>query len=296
MVKDSWIIFNAHPKRSRRLLNILLRYFGTPDAILGLRCSDLVKAPEITSDFAKELLSNADDFDLAGEKELIERHGIRLISAHDGEYPENLRMMQEPPPLIYTKGDFIQEDRYAVAVIGSRRHSSYGRLACQKIAGDLAAKGITIVSGMARGIDTIAHQAALEAGGRTIAVLGNGLASCYPPENQQLMEKIYQHGVVISEYPMKASPLKDHFPERNSVIAGMSLGICVVEAAEKSGSLATVRAAAENNRSMYAVPGNIFRHTCQGTNALIRDGAQLVRSADDILEDLSLVLRGMMKR
>lgn len=296
MAKDSWIIFNAHPHRNRRLLNILLRTFGAPDVIMGLRCSDLVKAPEITGDFAKGLLSNAEAFDLAGEKELIERHGVHLISAHDGEFPENLRMMQEPPPLIYIKGEFIQEDRYAVAVIGSRRHSSYGRLACQKIARDLAAKGITIVSGMARGIDTIAHQAALETGGRTIAVLGNGLASCYPPENQQLMEQIFLHGAVVSEYPMKAVPLKDHFPERNSIIAGMSLGICVVEATEKSGSLTTVRSAAENNRSLYAVPGNIFRHTCQGTNALIRDGAQLVRSADDILEDLSLVLRGMMKR
>lgn len=293
---DTWILFNSHPQRERKLLNALLRAYESPERIFGLTSASLMKIPGITQSFANDLLNQPRAFPLESEKELMEKSGVRLICITHAEYPENLRLMAEPPPVLYMMGSLSPQDRFAVAVIGSRQHTSYGRDACRKIVSDLATKGITIVSGMARGIDTEAHVNALDAGGRTIAVLGNGLTICYPTENLELMKQIAKGGAVLSEYPMNTEPRRENFPERNGLIAGLSLGVLVVEASERSGSLITVRAALAENRSVYAVPGNIFRRTCEGTNALIRDGAQLVRSADDILEDLAPVLRGMMKQ
>ncbi|MBN1903283.1 DNA-processing protein DprA [Candidatus Sumerlaeota bacterium] len=295
MSLDSWILFNAHPERDRRLLNALLKRFGAPEGILGATVHQLSHVPGVSEKFAQNLLLQEKQFPLPLEKETIEKDGIRLIPITHPEYPLNLKNMASPPPLLYTKGTLIPEDRYSVGVVGSRQNTSYGRRICEEIVGDLAKKGITIVSGMARGIDSLAHHFAIKNAGRTLAVLGNGLSLCYPPENKELLEQIISHGAAISEYPMTTYPVKKNFPERNEIIAGLSLGVLVVEANQKSGSLITARAALEENRSVYAVPGNIFKNAYRGTNDLIRQGAQMVRSADDIMEDLSLSMYGMLQ-
>ncbi len=295
MSEDAWILFNAHPARDRRQLNALLKAFGSPEKILGLSVSKLKSVPGVSTEFARTLLRQPQTFNLAAEKDLITQRGVHLLPISHPDYPANLKTIAEPPPLLYVTGNVIPEDRFAVAVVGSRKNTSYGRKVCFEIAGNLAKNGITVVSGLAYGIDSLAHQAALSADGRTIAVLGNGLALCYPPENEFIMREVARHGAVLSEYPMETPPLGKNFPERNGLIAGLAVGVLVVEASKRSGSLITARAALEENRSVYAVPGNIFKYAYQGTNALIRQGAQPVRSAEDILEDLSLVLRGMMK-
>lgn len=295
MSLDTWILFNAHPDRNRRLLNALLKALGAPDRILGTSINLLTRVPGVTENFAQTLLHQTERFPLEKEKEIIAQYGIRLIPITHPDYPQNLKALSTPPPLLYTKGTLVPEDRFTIGVVGSRRNSSYGRRICEEIVSELAKKGITIASGMARGVDSLAHLFAIKNGGRTLAVLGNGLSICYPPENKDLMEQIATQGAVISEYPMGTQPFRKNFPERNEIIAGLSLGVLVVEANQRSGSLITAQAALEENRSVYAVPGNIFEKTSQGTNDLIRQGAQIVRSADDIIEDLSLIMHGMIR-
>jgi DNA processing protein len=292
---DPWIIFNAHPEHNRRLLNAFLENFGTPDKILGASINQLMQIHGVSEKFARDLLLQKELFPLKREKEMISQHGIHLVPITDPEYPENLKTMAAPPPLLYVRGTLVPGDRFCIGVVGSRRNSSYGRRICEEIVGELAKKGITIASGMARGVDSLAHLFAIKSNGRTLAVLGNGLSSCYPPENKDLLEQIATQGAAISEYPMATKPERKNFPERNGIIAGLSLGVLVVEADQKSGSLITAHAALEENRSVYAVPGNIFKQTCRGTNDLIRQGAQLVRTAEDIIEDLSFIMHGMIK-
>lgn len=292
---DAWILFNAHPERNRRIFHNLLTAFDSPERILGLTLKELTQVQGVTTRFAELLLKQPETFDLEAEQEKIVKHGIRMIPFTHPDYPKNLKNISDPPLLLYLTGTLIPEDRFSIAVVGSRRNSTYGENCCRAIVNTLAKSGFTITSGMARGIDTLAHKCALRCKGRTIAVLGNGLDVCYPRENKELMKQIPLSGALLSEYPMTTPPREKNFPERNSVIAGLSLGVLVVEAAEKSGSLITARAGLEENRSVYAVPGNIFQKTCQGTNALLRQGAQLVRSGEDILEDLSFIIKGMIQ-
>ena len=292
---DAWLFFNSTPERNRRILYSLLKAFGTPDRILGLTVNELTRIQGVTPHFAGLLLKQPEVFDIQAEKDSIARNKAILLPITHPDYPKNLRTISDPPILLYLKGALISEDEFGIAVVGSRLNSFYGKTACRTIVEKLAKSGITITSGMARGIDTLAHTYALGFGGRTIAVLGNGLDICYPDENAELMEQIAQKGAVLSEYPMNTPPQAKNFPERNAVIAGLSLGVVVIEAAEKSGSLITARAGLEENRAVYAVPGDIFEPSAQGTNALIREGAQLVRSGEDILEDLSLMLQGMIQ-
>lgn len=295
MSLDAWIFLNATPERNRRILYALVKAFGTPERILGLSSHELTRVQGVTQHFAGLLLNQPKVFDIQKEKDSISRQGATLLPITHPDYPKNLKNISDPPPLLYMRGTLIPGDEFSIAVVGSRMNSSYGEKSCRAIVEKLAKSGITITSGMARGIDTLAHTYALGCGGRTIAVLGNGLDICYPLENAGLMEQIAQQGAVLSEYPMSTPAQAKNFPERNAVIAGLSLGVVVIEAAEKSGSLITARAGLEENRAVYAVPGNIFDTTCQGTNALIHQGAQLVRSGEDILEDLSLMLRGMIQ-
>ena len=292
---DAWIIFNSTPERNRRILYALVKAFGTPERILGLSLRELTRVQGVTPHFAELLLNQPKVFDIQKEKDAIARYGVTLLPITHPDYPKNLKNISDPPPLLYMKGTLIAEDEFSIAVVGSRMNSPYGDTACRAIVEKLAKSGITITSGMARGIDTLAHTYALGCGARTIAVLGNGLDICYPLENAELMEQIAQKGAVLSEYPMSTPSQAKNFPERNALIAGLSLGVLVIEATEKSGGLITARAGLEENRAVYAVPGNIFRKTCQGTNALIRQGALLVRSGEDILEDLSLMLQGMIQ-
>ncbi len=213
---------------------------------------------------------------------------IKKISINDAEYPEILKKIHSPPKVLYINGSFKEEDDFAVAIVGSRRASRYGIEMGEKLGYDLALRGVTVVSGMARGIDSAAHRGALTANGRTIAVMGSGHDHIYPPENKDLYKKIAESGAVISEFENGVSPLPQNFPIRNRIISGLTLGIVIVEAAKNSGALITADFALEQGREVFAVPGKISSVTSEGTHELIKDGAKLVQSAEDIMEELSL--------
>lgn len=213
---------------------------------------------------------------------------IKKISIDDAEYPKNLRNIHKPPEQLYVNGAFLDRDEVAVAVVGSRRASIYGLQMAEQFGYDLAMRGVTVVSGMARGIDSAAHRGALKAKGRTIAVMGSGHGDIYPSENVELYKEIAKTGAVVTEYENDAAPEPWHFPQRNRIISGLSLGVLVVEAARNSGALITAELAAEQGRDVFALPGKISSATSSGTNELIKDGAKLVQTVDDILEELSI--------
>ncbi|HXF75033.1 MAG TPA: DNA-processing protein DprA [Methylomirabilota bacterium] len=213
--------------------------------------------------------------------------GVRIIPFTDSEYPARLRAIADPPPFLYARGALSAQDEKALAIVGSRSASDYGRRMARELARGLASLGFTVVSGMARGIDGEAHQAALQAGGRTIAVLGCGVERAYPPEHAALYRRIGEHGAVISELPVGSRPLAFNFPARNRLISGISLGVVVVEATEKSGSLITAAAALEQGREVFAVPGPAGSSRSRGSHRLIRRGAKLVESVDDIIEEIA---------
>ena len=217
---------------------------------------------------------------------------IRVIKREDAEYPANLRNIHKPPPELYANGAILPQDEAAVALVGTRRPTHYGVQACERLAYDLATRGITVISGMAIGIDTAAHRGAIRAGGRTIAVLGSGHNNIYPQENIGLYRQIIKNGAVISEFPNDATPDRWHFPSRNRIISGMSLGVVIVEAPRKSGALITADFALEQGREVFSLPGKINSHTTEGTHRLIKEGAKLVEGVDDIIEELRLQLRG----
>ncbi|MGH7797476.1 MAG: DNA-processing protein DprA [Candidatus Binatia bacterium] len=220
--------------------------------------------------------------------------GVTIVPFNDPSYPGRLRMIADPPPVLYMKGAVRAEDDRAVAIVGSRSASDYGRRVARDLARGLAALGFTVVSGMARGIDGTAHECALQAGGRTIAVLGSGVERAYPPEHERLYRRINESGAVISELPVGTRPLAFNFPARNRLISGLSLGVVVVEATEKSGSLITAALALEQAREVFAVPGEVGASRSRGSHRLIRQGAKLVETVDDIIEEIApqLVRRG----
>jgi len=224
------------------------------------------------------------------EMERIEKEKISLITIQDKNYPKLLKEIYAPPQLLYIKGTIEPKDDFSIGIVGTRKLSSYGHEITPLITSDLAQAGLTIISGLAKGIDTLAHQATIKTKGRTIAVLGSGVdkKSIYPAINRQLAEEISQNGAVISEYPINTEPLVQHFPQRNRIISGLSLGILVIEAPEKSGALITAKDALEQNRDVFAIPGHIFSNNSLGTNNLIKLGAKLVSNANDIIEELNL--------
>ena len=222
--------------------------------------------------------------------------GAYVITFRDQGYPKNLLEIYDPPPVLYVRGVLDAVDSLMVAIVGSRRGSSYGRAVTKRISKELAAAGVTVVSGMARGIDTYAHLGALEAGGKTIAVLGCGIDVVYPPENKKLFSDIIDHGAIISEFPLGTPPDGKHFPRRNRIISGVSLGVVIVEATADSGSLITASHALEQGREIFAVPGNVGMATSKGTNRLIKQGAKLVEEAQDILSEILPQYRGAIKQ
>ena len=223
----------------------------------------------------------------AHELSLARQAGVRVVTREQSGYPKALREIYDPPLALYIRGSMPSEE-VAIAVVGSRHASRYGLQTAERLAYDLALRGVTIVSGLARGIDGAAHRGALKAGGRTIAVLGSGLSIVYPPEHEQLAQQIREQGALVSEYPMTMEPLAQNFPRRNRIISGLSLGVVVVEAAARSGALITAGCALEQGREVFAVPGPITTPTSQGTHHLLKDGAKLVTSVEDILEELRL--------
>jgi len=263
----------------------LLDAFGSLPAIFSAAISELTKIRTITKKTAENIVRfNAWD-KICAKLELLEKSGISVMTCRDKSYPANLLNVYDRPALIYVKGS-LNGDDINIAIVGSRQASTYGKFTTEKISRSLAQKGLTIVSGLARGIDSAAHRGALAAGGRTIAVLGSGLDVVYPPENKKLFTEITERGAVISEYPLGTPPRAVHFPARNRIISGISYGIVVVEAGEKSGSLITARLALEQGREVFAIPGSIDSAGSRGTNKLIKQGAKLVENTDDILEEI----------
>ena len=229
------------------------------------------------------------------QRAAAERSAARLVTLEDDEYPPALKQITLPPPFLFVRGTIARDDALAIAIVGSRRPTGYGLRMAERLAGDLAARGVTIVSGLARGVDTGAHRGALGAGGRTLAVLGSGVDIVYPPENRGLAREVMAAGAVVSQFPMGTPPLPQHFPIRNRVIAGLTLGTVVVEAAERSGALITARLAGEIGREVYAVPGNVSSPVSQGTNQLIQDGARLVRDWEDVVAELAPMWRAAVR-
>ncbi len=276
-------------------LHKLLRYFKEPQDVFSAPQQQLMQVAGIGENIAARISAFKEEA-LDEEFALARKLNLRIITQDDAEYPENLRNIPDPPPVLYLKGRLTAEDNLALAIVGSRRASLYGLSSAEHFAGELAGLGFSIVSGMARGIDTAAHRGALKAGGRTIAVIGSGFNHIYPRENQGLAEKIAEGGAVVSEFPVNAKPLKQNFPRRNRVISGLSLGVLVVEAARNSGALITADFALEQGREVFALPGKIDVSTSLGTNTLIKQGAKLVCAIEDILEELKTPLKEKVLR
>ncbi|CAN5480925.1 DNA-processing protein DprA [soil metagenome] len=275
------------PVRLRRLLEV----FETPERILAAKRSELLVVEGIGNDVAEQITNWKNTVDLPAELERIREFGAEVITAQSPSYPRQLREIHAPPIVLYVWGEITERDQHAIGVIGSRRTSHYGAECAKKLSYQLAYSGLTVISGLARGIDTAAHQGALAAKGRTIAVIGSGLTKLYPPENAALADKIRSgNGAVISEFSMAVEPDRQTFPMRNRIISGWSHGILVVEAGLNSGALITASQAIEQGRSVYAVPGHINAPTAHGSNRLIQQGAKLVMDAGDILDDLQILL------
>ncbi|RKY24097.1 MAG: DNA-protecting protein DprA [Planctomycetota bacterium] len=267
----------------------LTNHFGSVDRALGASVGELTKINGIGFKRAEQIARTCDKFDTTAELELADKLGVWLIHLDDERYPPVLKRIYDPPPVLYIKGTLSRADNLAVAIVGSRRCSLYGQEQASRFAHFLGSAGFTIVSGMARGIDTAAHQGALSAGGRTIAVQGCGLANIFPPENKKLFELIAESGACVSELPLRYEPMSENFPPRNRIIAGLSLGTIVIEAGLNSGAMITAESAMENNRDVMAVPGKIDSPLSRGPHRLIKQGAKLVDSIEDIMETLGYI-------
>lgn len=285
------MILNAVPGIGNARICALLEHYGSAVSVVSLKAKDPALDPILSSKVADNLFSFAKERFLEQERRFMEEHGVRAVTLNDADYPQGLREIPDAPAVIYVKGCLPENLSLSVALVGSRRASVYGISVAEQFAFRLAEIGVVIISGMARGIDTSAHRGALRARGKTVAVLGCGLNQAYPPENEHLMEEIAASGAVLSEFPMAALPLPYNFPRRNRIISGLSQGVIVVEAAEKSGALITADFALEQGREVYAVPGKVDSPTSRGVHGLIKQGAKLVTCVEDVLEDLLPQLR-----
>ncbi len=275
------------PVRLRKLLEV----FETPEKILSARGSELRAVEGIGREVADQIVNWEKTIDLQAELQRIRDFGAEVITTASPAYPRQLREIHSAPIVLYVWGELTDRDQHAIGIIGSRRTTHYGMESAKKLSYQLAYAGLTVISGLARGIDTAAHQGALAAKGRTIAVIGSGLMKLYPPENAALAEKIRSgNGAIVSEFSMEIEPDRQTFPMRNRIISGWSHGILVVEAGINSGALITASQAIDQGRSVYAVPGHINAPSAQGSNRLIQQGAKLVMDASDILDDLQILL------
>ncbi|MDP2654872.1 MAG: DNA-processing protein DprA [Candidatus Omnitrophota bacterium] len=291
---EACLILNAIDVGNLRLRR-MIGYFGSAARVLGLGKDVLQAEAGLPSDTARKISEFPKDKFLKSEYNLITQNKITLVLEKDGLYPAQLKEIPDAPVVLYARGDLRVCRPLSLAVVGSRLASVYGMSMAERFSVRLAEMGITIVSGMARGIDTAAHRGALRAGGSTAAVLGSGLACVYPPENKPLFERIAATGVVISEFPMQAQPMPYNFPRRNRVISGLSLGVIVVEAAMKSGALLTAKFALEQGREVFAVPGPVDRPNAKGAHQLLKEGAKLAGCVEDILEELAPQMRECLK-
>lgn len=263
---------------------LLMERFGSPENVLAASLTELQQVDGVGPKLAAAI--HAARNSTLAQRELARCREMQvqlLVKGRDG-YPDWLTEIPDPPPVLFAKGDFAARDKLAVAIVGSRRCTLYGQQQAERLAGGLARAGVTVVSGLARGIDGVAHRAALQAGGRTIAVLATGVVDIYPPEHEDMAKEIAKHGVVVSESPLNQPPTPGMFPQRNRIISGLSLAVIIVEATRNSGALHTARHAMEQNREVFAVPGRIDSLASEGCHDLIRDGATLIRNVDDVLE------------
>lgn len=290
----SWLALALTPGLASRLSARLLKRFGSPDAIFHASLTQLeacsLPAQVAQAIFKKEAFKRA-------ERELKAVGNIdrcRLINWSDPEYPKTLLEIYDPPVLLYARGDASVLNLPSLSIVGTRKPTLYGTQIAERLARELAGRGLVIISGMARGIDAIGHQGALAAGGRCIGVLGTGIDVCYPKENKKLYEKVLERGVFITEFPLRTHPAPENFPVRNRIVAGMPLGVIVVEGAEYSGSLITARLAMEFGREVFGVPGNVTQPVSFAPNQLIKQGAKLVTCADDVIEELPTPVRAAL--
>jgi len=263
----------------------LLERFGSAQAVLAAAPSQLRDVPGVGTALARKIVAANEDIDAEQELRLCRERGVTIVADTDPAYPRLLHEIHSPPSFLFVHGELKQEDALAVGIVGTRHATSYGRQQAERLAAGLARAGLTIVSGLARGIDAAAHRAAIQAGGRTLAVLGGGVLNIYPPEHQALAEEVRGHGALLSENPPLCEPVAGAFPQRNRLISGLSLGVIVIEAAERSGALITARHAMEQGREVFAVPGRVDSRTSRGCHRLIRDGAKLVECVEDVLEE-----------
>lgn len=285
---EARLALNLLPKIGPVRIQRLLAVFGSPEAILKARASQIEQVEGFGSELASTVANWENHADLSRELRRIKEEGLTLLTPEDDLYPKLLREIHDPPQILYVRGKLTSRDQHGIAIVGSRRTTQYGLSSSKKLAFQLAYAGYSVISGLARGIDTAAHEGALASKGRTIAVIGAGHAKLYPPENAALAERIASQGAVISEYPVDFPPDKTTFPQRNRIVSGWSMGTIVVEAALKSGALITATQAMEQGRTVFAVPGNIDRPSSHGCNRLIQQGAKLIQDGADVLEEFNL--------
>jgi DNA processing protein len=284
-----WLGFNCVRGIGATRLRALLDYFGDLDTAWNASKHDLQQAGLDRRSLAN-LLAARNKLDLEAELTRLARAGVSLLTWDDPDYPAHLREVYNAPPVLYVRGAIEKRDEWAVAIVGTRRASVYGKEAAHMLAGGLAKAGVTVVSGLAKGIDTVAHQACLEAGGRTLAVFGCGVDVIYPSQNRNLAAQIEEQGALVSEYPLGTRPEARNFPPRNRIVSGLTLGTIVVEGDRGSGALITAGFAAEQGREVFAVPGSIFARGSRGANQLIQEGAKMVCTVADVLEELNLTM------
>jgi DNA processing protein len=284
--KTWWLALHLVPGVGRMTFKRLVAYFGHPRHVMQASTGQLMRVSGIGPKMAQAISGFQTAKAVEWELRAVQSAGCQVVTQGEDSYPALLKTIDDPPPVLYVKGDLAHLLPLGIAMVGSRQPSTYGKVMAEQLARGLADCGVTVVSGLARGIDSVVHVSTIDGGGRTLAILGCGLLCMYPPENRRLAERISHHGAVVSEFPMATKPDRLNFPLRNRTISGVSLGTVVVEAGERSGALITAQWALEQGREVFAVPGNVTAPTSRGTNRLIKMGAKLVENVEDILDEL----------
>jgi DNA processing protein len=292
--KRYWIGFNLIKGIGAVRMQALIQHFGDLEVAWSAAPVELARAG-LSLKLIERIMQARAGVDLEKLLAKIETQHIKILTWEDEDYPQRLKEIEQPPPVLYLRGAYLPDDIFAVAIVGTRRVTPYGRQITEELASFLAANGITVISGLARGVDALAHQTALKAGGRTIGVLGSGVDKIYPPEHRALAEQMLERGAIVSDYAPGTPPDASNFPPRNRIISGLSLAVVVVEAGETSGALITAEFAAEQGREIFAVPGSILAPQSKGTNKLIQNGALPLLSVNDLMQALDLTRVGEHK-
>lgn len=292
--KKYWVGFNLIKGIGAVRMQGLVSYFGDLESAWRASPADLAGAG-LGLKLIERVVQARENVDLDKVWERIEAQGIKILTWQDEAYPQRLKEIDQPPPVLYIRGEYLPDDLFAVAIVGTRRVTPYGRQITEELSSFLAANGLTVISGLARGVDAIAHQSALKAGGRSIAVLGSGVDKIYPPEHRRLAEQMMERGAIVSDYAPGTPPDASNFPPRNRIISGLSLAVVVIEAGETSGALITAEFAAEQGREVFAVPGSILAPQSKGTNKLIQKGALPLLSVNDLMQALDITRVGEQK-